>query len=295
MLPRGLLKEYSQILSLILLGFDVASIIAAGLFAFYYKFGDLFLPSHYISALLIAALAALVIFPFFHIYESIRAKGFWKYISNLVQAICTVLITLTGLAFLTKTGVDYSRGWFIWWAVFSFVSIILFRCTLLIALRLMRAHGWNERHVVIIGSGELGKKLIGTVQQKLWTGFHIVAIFDDHPKSDVTRIRGIPIQQTPENISAYVAENKNKIDEIWLALPMSAEERMREILHELRHDTITTRLMLDLYGMDLINYSITNLAGLPTLNIRSTPMVGINRVIKALEDRFLAGIILAIN
>jgi putative colanic acid biosynthesis UDP-glucose lipid carrier transferase len=84
----------------------------------------------------------------------------------------------------------------------------------------------------------------------------------------------------------------HEIDEIWLALPLRAEARMKEILHQLRHLTIPTRYVLDIFSMDLLNHSISDVAGFPVLNIRSTPMVGLNRVIKAFEDRLLASLIL---
>ncbi len=98
--------------------------------------------------------------------------------------------------------------------------------------------------------------------------------------------------KTPENISAYLNIARQEVDEVWLALPLHAEKRVKEILHELRHDMVTTRFVLDIFGMDLLNHSLTSLAGFPVLNIRSTPMVGMSRVIKAIEDRLLAGCIL---
>lgn len=292
MLPKGLLKEYSQILALIMRGMDVAIVLVCGAVAYYYKFDSLLMSSRYVSALLIGALLTLIVFPFFHIYESGRANGFWRNIGNLVRAVSSVLIVLAGLAFLTKTGTNYSREWFIWWSAFAIISLFLFRCTLLIVLRLMRAQGWNERHVIIIGAGDLARKLVGTVQQALWTGFHIVSIFDDHATTKSGTLNHIPIQQTPADLCAYIAANRDQIDEIWLALPLRAEERVKEILHQLRHETVTTRLMLDIFGMDLFNHSVGDFAGFPVLNIRSSPMVGMNRFIKALEDRILASFIL---
>lgn len=291
MLPKGLLKEYSQILLLVLRGLDMTAIVIAGLVAYSYKFGSLNLSYHYIFGLFIGAIITLMVFPFFHLYESIRVKGFWQYTRHLIQAVSAVLILLAGLAFLTKTGESFSRVWFMLWAVFSLGLIILFRGGLLVLLRLMRAKGWNERRVIIIGAGELGAKLVETIQHVLWTGFHIVAIFDDHSESGAS-LQGVPILPMPENISAYITANRDNVDEIWLALPLRFEERVKEILHELRHETITVRFMLDIFAFDSLNYSMDNFAGFPVLNIRSTPMVGMNRVIKALEDRILASIIL---
>lgn len=294
MLPRGLLKEYFQIMLLVLRAFDVFAVVGAGLAAYYYKFGDLNVSDHYVSALCIAAATTVIIFPFFHIYESIRVKGFWQYISNLIQALATDLLILAGLAFFTKTGEDFSRTWFGWWALFAFVLLILFRCTLLVALRIMRSRGWNERRVIVIGASDLGEKLAETVQQALWTGFRIVTLFDENAANKPSSIAGIPVQQMPENISQYLAKLTDPIDEIWLALPLGAEKQLRSLLHELRHHTISIRYVLDLFGMDLLNHSITDLAGFPALNLNASPMVGMNRLVKAIEDRFIAAFILVL-
>lgn len=292
MLPRGLLKEYSQILSLILRGLDVVAVVVAGLLAYFYKFGDLAISHQYASALMISAVVTAIVFPFSNLYESIRAKGIWQYIRNLVQAVGSVLVLMAGLAFLTKTGDRFSREWFIWWGVYSLSLLFLFRCSLLILLRLMRSRGWNERRVIILGAGELGEKLAETVQQALWTGFRIVAILDDQAADKPKRISGIPVLQTPTDISAYVTSMYEPLDEIWLAVPLGAEARVKQILHELRHHTISVRFVLDVFGMDLLNHSITDLAGFPTLNLNSSPMVGMSRVVKAIEDRILAALIL---
>ena len=111
-----------------------------------------------------------------------RGQSFWANIKRLIQAVFSLLMLLAGLAFLTKSGIEYSRGWFIFWGVAALSLLVLFRCSLLVILRLMRAHGWNERHVVIIGAGELGIKLVETMQAALWTGFRIVTILDDQPE-----------------------------------------------------------------------------------------------------------------
>ncbi len=293
MLPRGLLKEYSQFLAILLRMMDVLAVVSGGLMAYYYKFNSLDIPNEYQVAIVMSGLLTLIIFSFFDIYRSIRGLSFWQHIAKLVQAIFVVLFILAGLAFLTKTGETYSRFWFLLLGGFSFGLLLIFRGTLLLGLRLMRSRGWNERRVIIIGAGDLGKKLLETVQQKLWTGFRIVAVFDDDAaKNSVLTIQGIPIIKTPAHISDYLNTSREVIDEVWLALPLHEQKRVKDILHELRHNTVTTRFVLDIFGMDLLNHSLTSLAGFPVLNIRSTPMVGVNRLIKAIEDRFLSACIL---
>ena len=176
--------------------------------------------------------------------------------------------------------------------VVACLSLISFRCLILLTLRLMRSHGLNERRVVILGAGELGKKLAETVQQALWTGFRIVTFLDDDVSLKPSLIQNIPLTQTPNDLGIYLTNES--IDEIWLALPLRAEARVKAILYELRHHTINTRFVLDIFGLDLLNHSITDVAGFPVLNIQSTPMIGVNRLVKALEDRLFAFLFLVL-
>lgn len=290
MLPKGLSKEYSRSLSMVIRCVDMMLVFLAAWSAFSMKFSDPSLPQPYVIAIFIGIIFTPIVFSFFNIYTSVRGEGLITHFFKLFQAICVLAVILGGLAFFTKSGEVYSRLWFISWMAVALCLLILFRYVLLLFLRFMRSKGLNERRVVIFGAGELGSKIAETVQQALWTGFHVVQFLDDQAENKPAEIHQIPVLPTPKNLSHYLSEEE--IDEIWLALPLRAEARMKEILFELRHHTITTRFVLDIFGLDLLNHSITEVAGFPVLNIRSSPMVGINRLIKAVEDRLLAGVIL---
>lgn len=290
MLPKGLLKEYSSVISMATRLMDMTTVLMAGWLAFVARFHEFIFPSSYWAALFLAMSMTPVVFSFFTIYSSVRGEGFLKHIMNLLQAVCVLGLILAGLAFFTKSGDAFSRTWFIIWMGFTFLLLIFFRCTLFLFLRFMRSHGLNERRVVILGAGELGIKLAETVQQALWTGFRITTFMDDCTQNKPAIIHGIPIISTPQPLSEYLT--KEGVDEIWLALPLRDEARVKSILYELRHHTITTRFVLDIFGLDLLNHSITDVAGFPVLNIRSSPMMGVNRLVKAIEDRILAAFIL---
>lgn len=292
MLPKGLLKEYSRAISMMTRLMDMLTVFIAGWLAYIIRFNEITFSSSYGAALLIAALMTAIVFSFLNVYTSVRGQGFFRHVMDLFEAVSIMGLMLAGLSFFTKSGDTFSRTWFILWMVLAFCLLVLFRCSLFLFLRFMRSHGLNERRVVILGAGELGAKLAETVQQALWTGFRIVTFIDDSALNKPKAIHNIPILQTPTPLNEYLAQ-KN-IDEIWLALPLRAESRVKEILYELRHQTITTRFVLDIFGLDLLNHSITEVAGFPVLNIRSSPMIGVNRLVKAIEDRVLAFLILVL-
>jgi FlaA1/EpsC-like NDP-sugar epimerase len=81
------------------------------------------------------------------------------------------------------------------------------RIALRITLRKLRAKGYNQKNIVIIGDDSLGKKVIDTLSQADWAGFHIKAVFTDGKK-----------------LSEYV---KNEtIDDVWIALPLKEEDKV---------------------------------------------------------------------
>lgn len=294
MLPKGLLKEYSEVLAWVLRGLDVIAVFLAGVFAYFYKFHDWQMQPHYFVSLALGAFLVFFIFPFFKIYESVRAKKILGHLINILQAVAAVMMVLAGLAFLTKTGEIFSRAWFLTWGISSVILVILFRFSMVMCLRFMRSRGMNERRVIIIGAGELGQRLAATVQQKMWTGFRVIAFFDDELNHNASSLRGIPLIKTPENMSDYINTLNQSLEEVWIALPLREQERVQSILHQLRHHPVTTRLVLDFFSMDLLNHSITDLAGFPVVNLRSTPMIGMKKVFKSLEDWIIAAVILII-
>lgn len=289
MLPKGLLKEYSRALSLMIRLLDMAVFFAAGWLVYSFKFQSQPLSRDYFLALTAAVIFVPLVFSFFNIYTSVRGRGLISHFVHLIQASIALVFILAGLAFFTKTGELYSRAWFITWMITATTMMMAYRCVLLLCLRFMRARGLNERVVVIFGAGKVGVRFAEVVQQALWTGFRLLYFLDDHAERKPACIRGVHVIQSPPSLEQFLKENK--VDELWLALPLSADTRVKKILHDLRHLTITTRFVLNIFDLDLINHSMDDVAGFPVLNISASPMMGVNRLAKAMEDRILGFLI----
>jgi putative colanic acid biosynthesis UDP-glucose lipid carrier transferase len=91
-------------------------------------------------------------------------------------------------------------------------------------------------------------------------------------------------------LSKFVDETH--IDEVWIASPLRAERRVRNILYALRDSAVSLRFVPDVFGAHVLNQRVNIVGGLPVIDLLPSPMVGINRVLKALEDRVLALVVL---
>ncbi len=67
---------------------------------------------------------------------------------------------------------------------------------------------------------------------------------------------------------------------------------MKKVWGDLSTSTADIRFVPDIFGFSLMNHSMTEVAGIPVINLSASPMEGWNRVIKEIEDRLLALLIL---
>ena len=290
MFPRGLLKEYASALRIIAQFLDVISLTLGAYIAYGWRFGHINLPSNYLIAILLASLLALGLFPMFGLYHSWRGKSRLIHLRTLTSAWVTVFIIIVVIAFLTKTSTSFSRQWAMVWGFTAWLLLIAMRVALGQFLRLMREHGLNHKRIVILGAGGLGREVLRRINTASWTGLDAVAFLDDDKLLQGKIINGVEVKG-PISFAGSILEN-DRLDEIWIALPLYAEKRVKEILYELRHSTATIRYVPDIFGFRLINHSVTEIAGMAVLDLSASPMTGINWFVKMLEDKILSLIIL---
>jgi putative colanic acid biosynthesis UDP-glucose lipid carrier transferase len=75
------------------------------------------------------------------------------------------------------------------------------------------------------------------------------------------------------------------VNEVWLALSLSDEEKIQKVFHALRHSTASIRFIPDLFTLRLINHGVTDILGTPTLDLSTSPMAGMNQLVKWAEDK----------
>ena len=286
-------REYASLLSLIVRLSDICAITISAYICYILPDWPADLDDQkYIIAVMIGVLLSLILFPMFRTYGSWRGKAWRVQIRTIAVAWITVLALLIVLAFVTKTSTLYSRQWIITWALLGFVLLVVFRSLLGFFLKLIRLKGWNHKRIIILGAGNLGKSVAKRLTKATATGLKVYAMLDDNRLLHSKLIEGIQVEGGLDN-TAYLVD-KYSIDEVWIALPLRAETRIKEVLHELRNSTVDIRFVPDIFNLSLINHSISEIAGLPVLNLSESPMHGINWVVKNLEDKLLSIFILLI-
>ena len=289
-MARNVLKENSTLLDAALRIVDPLFTLASGVLAYYLYFDNWEIKANYVAALLAVALLAFAAFPSLKLYQSQRGISFAEEVRALFLAWLAIAVTGGVFLFLTKTGADFSRGWALIWMAGGFLAHTLSRAATRIVLRALRRRGHNLRHVVIAGAGEHGRDVAARLRTAPWSGLTVRGFYDDDPNLQGTMVDGIPVLGGLERIAEDFAQDS--ADQVWIALPLRADKRVREVLDSLRQTSAVVRFVPDIYSFHLLHHSVTEVAGMPVLNLTDSPHTGVDSTLKTLEDLVLASVLL---
>ena len=289
-MPRSVLKPHATLFAAALRICDPLLSVAVGVLAYRLYLGSFSPPEQYLLFLAVGALGIAAVFPMFHLYDPQRGAGLAEELRRLLIAWLLLAALVGGTIFATKTGSGFSRVWVSAWLLGGFLSTTLLRISVRLGLRTLRRRGLNQRHIAIVGAGSLGQRVAERLALAPWAGLRVRAFYDDAP-GDTTTAR-IPVHPIAGRLAEDVASGN--IDQVWIALPLRADARIREVLAMTRDHPVEVRFVPDIYSFHLLNHSVTEVAGLPVISLTETPMAGVNRILKAIEDYSLATMFLVI-
>lgn len=278
---RGLLKEYASIWSALLQMVDLLMVAVSGMVA-----GELYLEPDqvfsrgYLQLLAVSLLLAVIVFNKFGFYSAWRNSSLASEMRTVTVGWATVMVALTLFFFLTKSGAEFSRVWAVLWFGLGLSGLLVVRLVLRQFLRWLRRKGYNQRKILIVGKDPLMGDLATRLSKAPWMGLSVVGREALATEADV------------DGVALNARMNDLGVDQVWIALPLKDELVVQAVIGALSLSPVEIRYVPDLFGFRLFSHSVSEVAGLPVINLSSTPMEGFNRVIKEFEDRVLAALIL---
>ena len=290
---RGLLKDNSTALDFALRGLDPLFIVATMYVCYRLYLGDWSPPTHYVVAMGAAAFIAFAILPAVGLYQSRRGASFVDEVSGLFFAWLTIGIIGVAFIFLTKTGAQFSRGWASIVLVGGFLLHVAWRAAIRVTLRALRRSGRNLRHVVVVGTGVHGRQVVARMRAAPWSGLAIRAFYTDDDTLIGSALDGIPVfgplERLPVDLLAAPA------DQVWIALPLRDEAQIGQCVESLRATPAVVRFVPDIYGFHLLNHSVSEVAGMPVLNLTDTPFDDVRAAWKTVEDYVIAVLLVVVG
>lgn len=181
----------------------------------------------------LATIVTLAAFQALQLYDPARFSSFIAQLPRVLLGwTVTLAIVGTCLVFL-KSSQGYSRVWLALWYVAGGTALIAGRAVLTQLVQRWAREGRLYRRAVIYGTGAVCEEVIRQLEADAGTDVRISGIFDD--RDGVERIQGLiagyPRIGGLDDLLALGRENR--IDVIIVALPISAEHRLSQIVKRL--------------------------------------------------------------
>ena len=203
---------------------------------------------------------------------------------------CTILVML---AYFSKTGTYYSRLVIGTWFLSTAISLNLWRLIFRALLFRFRRFGLNTKQVIIIGATPTGINLANQIKNNPQLGLEIVGFYDDRPLHRLPKLAENSLMGTIEEGIKLVKRAPN-ISDVYIAMPMKAEERITHILNQCSDTTATVHIIPDFFIYNILHARWQYIGNIQTLSIFDSPFEGFNQTLKRVEDLVIGILILTI-
>jgi Undecaprenyl-phosphate glucose phosphotransferase len=265
--------------------FDVCVIVGGAAVASQIRFDYIEAHTYTVAFVAFAAAFSLALFPGFGVYQSWRGR-------SKLQLACQVSIgwlVVQGCALALMFSLhrlDYvSRLWFAYWTAMSGGLMIAGRLITHAILAHMRGAGMNLHQVAIVGCGRHCESMMRKLDRETDSGFRSTAAFNTAPETGRLNTR-MPVFDNYEAFVNFV--RTQNVHEVWLALPLSQERMILRFVNEFRDDLVNVRFIPDVRSLALFESGVTDLLGVPAINLVASPLSPSAMLQKELFDRVFA-------
>lgn len=199
---------------------------------------------------------------------------------------------LLSIAFIFKATGAYSRAWGIYWFIITASLFIGLQIAFIpVALRWAR-DGRIAARTVIYGASKHGQRLAEYLKGHGDVRTKIIGFADDRATRVPQACYGYAVLGDCEALVRLI--RARHIDQVVIALPWAAEDRIVELVRRLSLTPVNIRMAPDWVGFNLPCSGFTSISGLSVLRIFDRPISGWSYVLKELEDRLLGAAFLMV-
>ncbi|PLX28069.1 hypothetical protein C0583_02450 [Candidatus Parcubacteria bacterium] len=282
------MKRSELFFSFLLVPLDYIAIVLAGLTAYYIRFADFttsIIPAiftlpfrDYLNALFLIALLWVIIFAFLGLYNIKGTKKIVKEFYAVVSACSTGFMFIVILIFMQRELFD-SRFIVLAGLLFAILYISLYRILIRLFQRLLFKKGIGVRNVVLVGNTKTTDVLMQEFSTNKRIGYNIVK-----------RVRDFKIETSQE---VFEFLKSKEVDEIIQSDPNLSKAETLLLFDFADENHLTFKYAADLLGTKVLKTEVSELSGIPVVEVKKTPLDGWGRIAKRIAD-FLAALILII-
>ena len=276
----------------LLLVFDFLAIVAIGVavYVLYVEIGSDGWSSRYLATICIGAVVASTVIRLFGGYDTDYIFSRRLPVERTLTAWCVAFALLLVFAFALKITSFYSRVWTVSWFTGSAVLLAGGRVVIGHWVAQLAREGRIADRTVILGAGDQGLRLAAHLRAQDDPRTRLIGFIDDRRTRRAPALNGYEILGDTQDLIKMI--RAEAVDQVFVALPWSAVERIHDLIHELSVTPVRICLAPEPLCLNFPNNSVMRVANVPMLQIFDRPISGWSYVTKTIEDRLIAALLI---
>ncbi len=236
----------------------------------------------------------MIVFQALRLYDPARFSSFVGQLPRVLLG-WTITLSIIGasLVFL-KTAHEFSRVWLVLWYVAGGFVLLCGRAALTHLVRSWARQGRLYRHAVIYGAGAVSEDVIHQLEGDDGIDIRISGIFDDRDDGGraPAQIAGYPRLGGLKDLLALGRESR--VDLVIVALPVSAEHRLTEIVKQLSVLPADIKLPARATSIRFSPKTYSHVGSVAMIDLYDKPIADWGTVTKWIFDKSIAALALVL-
>lgn len=227
------------------------------------------------------------------LFSSRRGDTLGAQLTSILKAAAVALV-LTALivAFFKKR--DFDVEFMIHFGGWTVLFLLIFRAGTRLFLWSVRRHGYNFRHILIVGANERGRHMVNVMAKHEEFGYRLMGVLDDEPE----RIKyfeqhGVPYLGKIDDLERVLVDEV--VDEVYVCLPVRTYyEKITSMAHLCEGIGTPIRLMADLFALHMATSKVWQFEDVPLISLSTVPEAQVQLFLKRTLDVFVSGAFLVL-
>src|SRR5215208_1394836 len=247
----------------------------------------------FLAAIFGVAATAVICFQAADIYQVQLFRGHLRQMTRMISSWAVVFLLFIGASFIVKLGSEISRLWLTAFFFGGLAALVIGRVFLRSLVRSWARQGRLDRRTIIVGADQNGEQLVRALKIQDDSDIKVLGVFDDrNDDRAMDTCAGSPKLGKVDDIVELA--RRTRIDLVLVALPISAETRILEMLKKLWVLPVDIRLSAHNNKLRFRPRSYSFIGNVPVLDVFDKPITDWDVVMKWLFDHVVGFVILVL-
>ncbi|MFC1667993.1 undecaprenyl-phosphate glucose phosphotransferase [Chlamydiota bacterium] len=296
------IKGFHLIIRIATIITDVIIIFFSFLIAFLIRFKSGLIPIHrgvfplymYIEAFSLSTLIIVLVFNSIGFYKKRRSYSSAFIFVDVIKAVSIGFLIMMAMTFLYSREFSYSRVLVILAWILSILFLTASRSILDNLERWIAYKRQEKRRVLVIGTGEMAKRLIKNLRLNPFLGYEVAGIVAENEQQGRNFIYGKKVLGPLSSCGNILSSQK--VHEAVLTIPNMGHQDIVKLIMECEKNMVRFKMIPDIFEIITSCVEVDNIDGVPLFGLREFPLEKpMNRFMKRFFDitGSLIGLLLA--